>query len=278
MINDPLVISTSAANIGNHNMVAYSIRDPRLNAGERTAVFIAFGQSLAASFGGGPVYVPTHAAKIDQISIFDGGCYGYADPILGAQYSIKSGTLNTVGNGGSNWGRMADRLIDAGWCDRVIMIPIAVGGTSAAQWDPYSNELYPRLAVASRRAKALGLTVTAVLSQIGEQDNWIQTQQAPWAGSMLNIINAQAAEGFTSPWLIAKSTHYISQTVAGSVVSPMVRAAVDSIVNGKNIMAGPDIDTLGDAYRYDLAHMNSSGLDASSDLWKTAIMASLSVA
>lgn len=74
------------------------------------------------------------------------------------------------------------------------------------------------------------------------------------------------------PWILAKSTY-----IAG-VAYPAIRSAIDELVNGSTLFAGPDTDTLtGTAVnrQADGTHFKAAGADAAADLWIASIDAAL---
>lgn len=230
-------------------------RDPRLNAGETTGVFVVAGQSNCANTVETNATL-TNASKIDNLNIFDGGLYAAADPLVGCD-----GLL------GNTFSRVADKLITAGIFARVILIPIGVGGSSAAQWAD-TSALGQRLIVAARRAAALGLTVSAYLWQQGEQDKTNGTSQSSYAASLAAAIALPRNAGFNAPWFIAKCS-YINGAVSSAVQAAQVAAA-----NGTTIFAGADTDSLTGTTtnrRPDDTHFKAAGADAAATLWKTAI-------
>ena len=240
---------------GNTYATGKAVRNPRLNAGETTGVFIVAGQSNASNYTFGTAYNQTNAGKIDCLSIYDGGLYAATEPLLGCE------TYNLEQSRGNIFTQVADHLITAGIFQRVILIPIAIGGTPVNLW---TTSFGDRLMVAFKRAQAVGLTVTGVLWQQGEAD--VATSQASYAADLATVIAKPRAAGFNAPWFIAKCTYFTGTT------SAPVRAAQTAIVNGTDIFAGPDTDTLTSAYRYDNGHFNSTtGAAAAAALWKTAI-------
>lgn len=254
---DPFVFSEFLDKMGWSDTRSKTIRDPRLNAGETTGVFVVAGQSNATSFAPTP-YTPSNAAKVDNLSIYDGGLYSAADPLLGC-------TILPGGPGVGNWvGRMADGLISAGIFQRVILIPVAVGGTMAADWN--SQGLTKRLVAAGRRSAAVGLPITAFLWMQGESDTQNGTSQGAYAASLASIIASPRSEGFNAPWFVGKCTW-----LNGAVSSP-VQAAQAAAVNGIDIFAGANTDTLGAGSRQgDNTHFTDAGSASVAALWVTAI-------
>lgn len=236
-----------------------TLRYPKLVAGENTGVFIVAGQSLAAG-GSEGLYTPVNSAKCDNLNIDDGGMYVAADPLLGC------GLTAILNHQGSPYTRLADKLITAGKFDRVILIPVAYGGTKIAQWDAMLHRL---IIVGSRRAKAHGINfITAVLWQQGESDTSTATQASYTAS--FNSMKAKVDAEFTAPWVLAKSTY-----IPGATTSTGIRAAVNALVDGTTILAGPDMDTLNSSYRYDDQHWNLAGNQAAASLWFNSLSAIL---
>jgi hypothetical protein len=228
--------------------------NPRPVTGERRGVFLLAGQSLASN-AVDTTYTPTNPSKIENLNFWDGGLYVGADPLLGT--SDTRGNLFTY---------VADKLIGAGIFDRVILIPIAMGGTSVSEWVPGQSQ-YEKLFIAMRRAAASNLDVNAVLWQQGEQD-----AATFMPSTMYRDLFTSMHDGFkvvypAVPWILAKSTTY-----GNSANGPGIRAAIDALVNGVDIRLGPDCDLFnGLTYRYDYVHPNAAGRAAMGDAWVTAL-------
>jgi len=235
---------------------------PRLVVGEKTAVFVIAGQSNCSN-SVDTAYSPGNAAKVDNFNIYDGGMYRAVDPLLGC--TIKTSTLN-----GNIFGRVADKLINAGWRDRIILATVGYGGSAISSWR-LGGQLNPRLIIAPQRLAAVGLSVTAFIWMQGETDNNpLSTPQANYAAALGEVIGTPRALGFNAPWLIGKCTYINGAT------SAQVRAAQAGVANGTDIFGGADTDTLtGVANRYDDAHFSALGADAAADLWKAAIISAL---
>jgi hypothetical protein len=247
---------------GNHDTSGKTARNPRLNGGETTGIFIIAGQSNCCN-SVDTLYAPTNASKVDNLNIYDGGMYAATDPLLGC-HNIPG----TAGMG-NTFGRMADKLIDAGTYQRVILVPIGIGATTVAMWEP-SQILFQRFLVAHRRLGAFGLTPQAVLWMQGESDH--ATTQADYEESLSAIITTLQSAGHSTPWLVGQCTYNAGST------SSAVRAAQAAIVDGINVFSGADTDTLTGTSVYrqaDNTHLTAAGADAAADLWQDAILASL---
>lgn len=232
------------------------IRDPRINPGERTGIFICAGQSNSASYVNVP-YSPTNPAKIDNLNIYDGGTYAAIDPLLGCE------AYSAFAIPGNMFLRVADKMISTGVFDRVILIPIGIGGSSVNLWN--SRPFGDRLIVAFERARAVGLEVTAVLWQQGEADQAGGTTQAAYSASLSGVISRPRGMGFNAPWFIAKCSYFLGATSAAVI------AAQTAIVNNTDIFAGANTDTITSGGRYDNGHFNATGANTAADLWVTAL-------
>lgn len=230
--------------------VGKTVADPRPAAGDRVLTIIAAGQSLISN-SVDTNYTPTSITKINNINFVDGSTWQAKDPLLGCS------TPN-----GNYLGRMADKLIAGGVCDAVNLVPIGVSGTSITQWIAGGLMQY-HLLVAAERCAALGLSPIFLWDQ-GQSDAGMA--QATYQANLQAVIAQPRSRGFNGKWFVAKSTMAVNVTDAN------IRAAQAAVVNGTNIHAGPDEDTLtGGTNRYDGTHFTAVGADAVANLWKTAI-------
>lgn len=255
-------------NSGYSDTVGKTVRATTINTAVKNAVLILAGQS---NFGtSSPTsYTPTNSTKVDNFNIYDCQTYAAAGVLLGSTWSYQAlgGTVS-----GHVGGRIADALINAGKFDRVILVPVAVGGTTVANWD-IAGPLYGRIEAAIRRLRMAGVTpdmtnVTfAVLWGQGEGDSG--TSQAAYDASMRRIIDKTRAAGFSGRFLIAKQT-----LLSGSQTST-VRAAQAAVVgHDAQVYAGPDADTLTGANRQaDGTHFSDAGAAAYASAWVTALAA-----
>lgn len=232
--------------------------DPRLVPGERVAVFILAGQSLMSGTSGGP-YTPVNATKCDAVDIYGGGLQRAADPLpygLGPDPLYQSNPFT----------RVADMLITNGKYDRVILVPVAYGGTKVDRWD---SELYTLIIAGHRRAKALGINiVTLKIWQQGESDSSTATETT-YSTSWLSMKAKVDAE-VPGPWMVAKSTY-----VPGGSTNAGIRAASASFVDNSTVFAGPDFDSFGASYRYDDQHWNAAGNLNAANLYYASVVTAL---
>lgn len=216
-------------------------------AGPRTAVLLTLGQSNAANEGEGP-YSPRSPAI--NFNFLDGHCYDAKEPLLG-----------TTGNRASVWTRVADGLIARGAYERVVIAPIAVGGTGIARWAA-GGDLNPRIGRALRGLSDAGLRPTHILWHQGENDAG-KLDRETYVTRFGEIVAAIRAAGGEAPIYVAVAS------LCGDSGNDEIRNAQREIPNRfAGVKPGPDTDTLDRfVWRRDLCHFSSEGLDRHAELW-----------
>ena len=216
---------------------------------EKTAIIVVHGQSNAGNYGS-----TRHTAReaVDNFDPATGKCFAAADPLLGAD-----------GVGGSFATRLGDILIQAGRYDRVIVVPLAVGGASLSG---VNNEKAELLTNAISKLKAAGLTPTHLLFQQGETDATSTTTAEQYVPLLHQLVKRFRAAGFDAPF-------YLSRSAKCNYAEPKNMAAVragqlSAVDEALNIRPGPDTDTIGNEGRSpDGCHMNEAGTLANAALW-----------
>jgi Carbohydrate esterase, sialic acid-specific acetylesterase len=220
----------------------------------RTAVIVIVGQSNAANHGTGR-YVAKR--RVDNFSLYDGKCYHAADPLLGAS-----------GDGGNFATRLGDKLIEVGLFDRVILAPIAMGGTTVEQWAE-EGMFNRRIPVVIRRLYDVGLSADFILWQQGEGNQGIgDIGGRQYRKNLLEVIWTFRRYGVTAPFFVALTT-----TCGGPHPNAEnIRAGQTSAVNPMAaIYQGADTDTVSLEHRSDTCHFNEVGLDIVASLWLDVI-------
>ncbi|MEN8722582.1 MAG: sialate O-acetylesterase [Alphaproteobacteria bacterium] len=238
--------------------------DPFSAPDPRRAVLFTFGQSNAANEGR-----DRYLASDDVINFnpFDGKCYIAQDPLLGA-----------YGEAGSVWGRVGDGLIEAGAFDQVLIVPIAIGGTSIERWAK-GGGLNPRITFALQAMAAKGLRPTHILWHQGEADRIKETTTARYVEQFGTIVETFHAQGVDAPLYPAVATYCymfdLDQIEAYQPAIDAVRTAQQRLPDHyPGVRPGPDTDRItGAAYRPDNCHFTHLGLQAHADLWVKALTA-----
>ena len=150
---DPFVINDDLPGvIYNKYPVGATPRPYTIDPAKKTLDLIVTGQSLYCNTSGGPSsgpYLPTNASVIDNFNIYDGALWNIVGPLCG----VTAGSTNGTGN---VCVKIADLMISNAKFDRVILAPIAFGGTFIADWS--TGFLSQRFAVMMRRLASRGLT------------------------------------------------------------------------------------------------------------------------
>lgn len=218
--------------------------------GSRTAVWLTLGQSNAANEG---ELAYETGPNVFNLSFLDGRCYIARDPLLGA-----------TGTGGSVWTRLADRLIADEHFERVVIVPIAVGGSSIRRWTT-GGDLHGRIGRAAEAIRAAGLSPTHILWHQGESD--VATGPQAYRRSFAGVLAEIRAQGLTAPVYVAQAS------ICKNNGSAALRAAQrDLAVEFADVRLGPDTDTL-DRFRWrrDLCHFSAEGLDEHAKLWASIL-------
>ena len=227
---------------------------PAIVNGESTCVIVGFGDSTIANTINA-TYTATNAAKVQSLSIDNGGVYLAQDPQLGAFQFAGQGSLLA---------RIGDKLISNGTYARVIFCLLGVNSAKIADWAA-GGVLNYRIGLAAKRLLAVGLTPNFVLCQNGANDRAAGVGRSAYALSQQNVIDTFRSNGISCPFLVAQMSW------DNGAVSSNILLAQSDVVNGTSVFAGPNLDALDNANRHDGVHFNATGRNAASDLWITRI-------
>lgn len=230
-----------------------------LPLGANTAVIVLFGDSLSSNTVD-TVFVPVEALN-QNFNIYNGGLYTSAEPLLGCQTNSADPTS------GCFFTRVADSLITGSVYTRVIIVPIAVGGSLFADWAS-TGAVNGRFAVTAARLTAAGLPPTAVYCMLGANDSNAGVTQAAATNSLVDIISTIRTL-WTCPVFVAR------HSIFGLVASSAVQAAQNAVLDTPNrIYTGGDMDSLTAGGNYwDNTHFNATGAAAAAALAVAAITA-----
>lgn len=235
--------------------------------GPRTAVIVVAGQSYAANmpFTDPDAYVSQYTPRgaVSQLNVFDGNFYAAADPLLG-----------TSGVGGSMWTRMADRLIQSGKYDSVVLVPLAVGGSSVHDWQP-GGSLFRKLELAFRELQtAGGLAPTHFIWEQGVADS--VSDPNAYASALFSMFGTLRSHGMTAPIYMNVNSES-GGTVApdpGVAAKQAAFGAEQSLIAtsypGLGIFQGVNFNQQPGLYTPD-GHFTSAGLDYFASEWTSLI-------
>jgi lysophospholipase L1-like esterase len=228
--------------------------------GERTMVALVLGQSQAANqvqerfVGGKGVF-----------NYLRGRCYQAVDPLLG-----------TGGDKGNVWTLVATDLVAQGRFDAVILVTIAIGGTSIAQWAP-GGRLNAHLMDAVT-AIAPVFPFTHVFIAQGETDFLSQTPPDAYFRDFAALIGSIRKGGLDVPVFVAIESGFCDAgATPAQPGNPIAQAQKRIIATQDGVHLGADMDAVNAlSDRYDGCHMTGSGARKLAKLWTEAIVAPVS--
>ena len=223
----------------------------------RTAVIFVSGQSNAANYG---EKRQTTAYGDRVVAFFNGACTVAASPLLGAD-----------ADEGESLTPMADELIRSGRFDRVVLAPVAVGGTEIARW--VSGDLAPILRQALDAVQARYEITHAIWHQ-GENDAANDTSAADYRRSFDLLVAGWRAQGMAAPVFVSVTTRCYPNWTPDNPVALAQRSLPDP---ERGIYPGADSDALLPAaeLRNGACHHNAAGQAHLAKLLAAALFASL---
>jgi hypothetical protein len=214
------------------------------------AVILALGASNIANEADPNGLIVPHQG-VYNFNFLDGRCYVAKDPLLGATQQ-RSNLLT----------RLGDLLARRGLYERVLLVPIAYGGTYARDWAP-KGTMHPRLRRTIRMLRRRNISVTHVLWQQGEAEAAMpNANPEEWTKHFCRTLPVIRGAFPDAPIYVAQCT------ICRSSPNNVIRAAQCSVVNpSKKIFAGPDLDVIGLDDRWDQCHFSIAGLKKAAALW-----------
>jgi hypothetical protein len=224
------------------------------SASPDTAVILGIGQSnIANECDPGALYQPK--GGVYNFNFFDGRCYEARDPLLGASIN-RSNVLTKLG----------DLLIERGQYHRILLAPIAHGGTYAREWSP-AGRMFPRLEWTLERLKQSKINITHIFWQQGESEAALRDPKPDeWVRHFMAMVGAIRAAGAVAPIYVAQCT--ICRNDPNEQIRQVQRGVVDPAAG---ILAGPDLDLVGRDERFDGCHFSAGGLQHAAALWYEAL-------
>jgi len=219
------------------------------------AVIFVAGQSNAANFG---EKRQTTAFGDRVVAFFAGACAIAASPLLGA-----------ASNEGESLTPMADALIRSGRFDRVVLAPVAVGGTEIARW--VDGDLAPVLRQALDAVQARYRVTHAIWHQ-GENDALKGVSAAEYRRSFDELLGRWRAQGMAAPVFVSVTTRCYPNWMADNPVALAQRSLPDP---ARGLHPGPDSDALLPAseLRDGACHHNAAGQAHLAKLMAAALLA-----
>lgn len=221
--------------------------------GSRVGVFSTAGQSNSTNI----IYGQLNLNNTIYM-FFDGYCYETTGTLLGATGFDDSSAI---------WVLLADKLIDAGYYDDIILTAAGVGGSSIAEWQP-GGIMYPYFINQQQQLKNAGYKTHAILWQHGETDSALNTSYQVYRDGLTNMYTAMLSDGVNVPLFAAQSTYCMGYN--GTYVD-IRNAVVDTAETVDGIYLGADTDWIVGDNRSDDCHFNYKGAEIATDMWMIVI-------
>jgi Carbohydrate esterase, sialic acid-specific acetylesterase len=174
--------------------------------------------------------------------------------------------------GGSVWGRLGDRLIDAGFARSVLFVPIAFGATYIEDWAP-GGQRYHRLMFALHRLKWAGVAVDMLCWHQGESNaNHTPMTADEYRDCFRAMLHGLREAGVEAPVYVALATLCEDKSHPFQN-SAQIRLGQKKLVSSDSVLPGPDTDQIGIAHRHDGCHFAASGQELAAQAWFKAITA-----
>jgi hypothetical protein len=219
--------------------------------GPGTMVALVFGQSNSANHGETP-YTP----KRSVYNFFDGKCYVAADPLLGA-----------TGNGGSVWSRLGDMLVDEGMYDKVLFVPIGVGGTPIVRWT-VNGDLHRRIIETIFQLNKKKIRITHMMWHQGEADRVMGTKKDDYKRMFMAMLQDIRKHGVDAPIYVAVAT-LCGSAPEGLEIQQAQRELVNTDIKIYPGAFSDEIQSILD--RHDACHFSNAGMQKHAHLWLMAI-------
>lgn len=242
-----------------------TLRDQTINPALKTLVLITAGQSNWQNVTP-TLFTPVNSSVVDGFSVYDGGSRSITTAMCGTQLgSAPQGPGNIAA-------RVADLFVTNAIFNRVVVAPVAIGGTTMAQWSTVT--LYNRVCQVISRLASRGMTpaTTGVTFAFffGQGESDPGTSQSAYNASFVSMFNSLQACG-----LIGFRSFVAVETWNAGVVNVNVQNAQIAFVNGTTIFSGGNLDTLNATNRNaDNIHFNDTGAAAAATIVYNAIHAS----
>ena len=222
-------------------------RNTVINQKDRVLIFLTYGQSNAANASNFK-----YKTKYDVYEFWNDRIYKYKEPSLGAS-----------GGGGSVWGLVGDKLIEANAADKVIFMNAAVGGASmedlAYEESGISTEFINRY----KKIEDVLIGIDAILFHQGESN----INDSSGYEKAFMYLKSKLQDISSTPIILANVSY------CEGVFDDELKKIQDNLIStNKDVLRGPDTDKLLSDFRYDDCHFNKHGLDKLSDYWVNSII------
>jgi hypothetical protein len=241
---DPFIMPELAGYQPGYSNISGRVPMAALTA-DTTSVIVYISDSMMAS-SINSIIVPTQA-KNQNFNVYNGGVYTTANPML----SCGVNSANLASSAAPTC--VADSLITAGTKQRIISLPLGVGGAITANWALFTpGNVAGRIAAAKRRLDAAGLTASAVVACLGANDTNAGTSLASLQASWTAVIANIRAACFICMIFVPTCSMFAGSTGSNA------QTAQAGIRNGSDILDGGNLDSIPSGSRWDGTHLTAA--------------------
>lgn len=167
---------------------------------------------------------------------------------------------------GAMWLPLGTKIVTSGFANRVIFMPIGVGGTSVSDWQP-GGRAFGKLKSALSLANQKSIKFDYAFWHQGSSDYG----QDPiiYGKALSQVLTFISLNTKVDKWIVAQHSkcgsqydHRIAKEQKNISLNPQFRR-----------FPGPNTNEFGMEYRYDGCHLNRSGQEKMAELWFNSIMA-----
>lgn len=222
--------------------------------GDSTMTMLALGQSNAGNYVN-----HLHTPKNAVYNYYDRQLFTASDPLIGAD-----------GNGGSVWTVLADMVIEQRLYKKVVIISLAIGGSTVECWA--HGTCRQRLEKTLADMEQDGLAATHIFWHQGESDAEYPPQL--YKQDLNTIVALLKNRHQPAPFYCAIASYSPTHINTATGVNPAIAdAQKEFISNRQGVYQGANTDSLIQAIdRYDGQHFSEIGNLRHARLWLDAIM------
>ncbi len=195
-----------------------------------TFVMIGVGDSLQTNISA-TTYTPSNVAAVQNLNLYDGLIYKGIDPLISTPLA-----------GGNYLTRTADKLVSDGKFARVVIIPLALGGSTSLDWST-AGVHHQRARVACWMVRDFGWIGNAsvkfgIVYGVGTNDQTAGSTSQQIQDRYNSFRTAMTGHGCDF------DTFVHTQSRLASVTSATVTGAQAAVVDSVRTFTGVNIDTL----------------------------------
>ena len=164
-------------------------------------------------------------------------------------------------------------MIADGFAQSILLCPLAVGGSTVAEWAP-GGTYHHRMTYGVAALRQAGFDPTYVLWHQGEADALYGSSADEYVKAFWNLVDSLRRFNIDAPIYVATAT-FFAIPKGYEARQMVIRKAQTSLIDpNRGIFRGPDTDLIRD--RFDGCHLGNRGLRDHARAWAKTLIPSLS--